>query len=68
MGLDVTDRIELFIHGPEDVREAVEAFADHLAGETLAVSWEWKELEMSVEAECGGMKCSLYLRKSDETA
>jgi isoleucyl-tRNA synthetase len=37
-GLEITDRIELALGGPNGVHEAAEAFRDFIAGETLAVS------------------------------
>ncbi|HSG46223.1 MAG TPA: DUF5915 domain-containing protein, partial [Longimicrobiales bacterium] len=37
-GLEITDRVELFIGGPDDVQGAARAFQDFIAGETLSVS------------------------------
>jgi isoleucyl-tRNA synthetase len=37
-GLEITDRIELLIGGPEDIEGAARAFRDFIAGETLSVS------------------------------
>jgi isoleucyl-tRNA synthetase len=62
-GLAVTDRIALFLHGPEDVRRAVEAFQDHLAGETLAVSWVWRKHEQASAVECGQELAYVHLEK-----
>lgn len=37
-GLEITDRVELLISGPDDVLGAARAFQDFIAGETLSVS------------------------------
>jgi isoleucyl-tRNA synthetase len=37
-GLEITDRVELVIGGPDDVLGAARAFQDFIAGETLSVS------------------------------
>jgi len=44
-GLAVTDRIELFIHGSDSLKEAWEAFAETIAEETLAVKNEWIKID-----------------------
>ncbi len=61
MDLNVTDRIRLYLEGPRPVQEAVEEYQDHLAGETLAVSWEWRRHEQSRELDCGSERCSVFL-------
>jgi isoleucyl-tRNA synthetase len=57
-GLEITDRIELAVFGPAEVREAATVWGDFLAGETLAESlaveetgdrdaWDaWRETEL----------------------
>jgi isoleucyl-tRNA synthetase len=62
-GLAVTDRIELYLHGPEEVRKAVEAFQERLAGETLAVSWVWRRHEQAAAVECGQEQAYVHLEK-----
>ena len=42
-GLDVSDRIDLAIGTPDEVRRRLEPFADMVAGETLAVAVRWVE-------------------------
>jgi isoleucyl-tRNA synthetase len=37
--LEITDRISLWVAGPEEVRTAAEAFRDFIAGETLATAF-----------------------------
>ncbi len=64
-GLEVTDRIYLYLYGPEEVRKAVESFEEHLLGETLSVSYEWKEPADGIEVECGEESCKIGLRKSE---
>lgn len=63
-GLDVTDRIVLFLFGREPVRSAVEDFQDHLTEETLALEWEWKQTSSGIEIECGDETCMVDLEKS----
>lgn len=62
-GLNVTDRIELFVAGPDSVRAAVDTYQDHLTEETLADSWDWKMKESSIEVECGNETCNIDLQK-----
>ncbi|UCF96405.1 MAG: isoleucine--tRNA ligase [Spirochaetaceae bacterium] len=66
MGLEVTDRIELSLFGPQAVKQAVEANQEFLKSETLAVSWRWLENEGAVEIDCGQEKCLVSLVKSSE--
>jgi isoleucyl-tRNA synthetase len=63
-GLDVTDRIVLFLHGSDAVKSAIEDFQDHLMEETLAVDWEWKQTSDGVEIECGDETGVVDLKKS----
>ena len=63
-GLDVTDRIDLFLSADEAVAEAVENYTDYLLTETLANSIQWKKTESSLEYECGEYRCYIELQKS----
>jgi isoleucyl-tRNA synthetase len=63
-GLEVTDRIILFLHGSEEVLEAVRSFDDYLVTETLARSWSWEKREESKEYECGDTTCFISLSKA----
>lgn len=63
-GLEVTDRIKLFVHGTENLKNAVENFEEHLTSEILAVSWEWDKKDDSEEVFCGEEKCLISLVKS----
>lgn len=62
-GLEVTDRIELFLSGPDAVRVAVDHHHEHLLSETLAVSWAWQKADDSFDVECGEEKCAVSLKK-----
>ncbi|MFP4383302.1 MAG: isoleucine--tRNA ligase [Spirochaetia bacterium] len=66
-GLEVTDRIDLFLDGEEYVKQAVESFQDYLMNETLSVSLSWQKMEDPREIECGEESIFVSLRKSDET-
>jgi isoleucyl-tRNA synthetase len=44
-GLEITDRISLGIGGPQEVREAADAFREFIAGETLATAYAVEALE-----------------------
>ncbi len=63
-GLDVTDRIELYLHGSETVRTAVEEHEEHLTDETLAENWEWRSTDDAIEAECGDETCPIALHRA----
>ena len=63
-GLEVTDRIELSLSGPEPVRAAAEHFRDHLLSETLATSWKWEKTADSTDIECGEETCAVSLKKA----
>jgi len=63
-GLEVTDRIELFLFGSEEVRAAAENHREHLLSETLAVSWNWRESRDAAEIDCGEEKCAVFLKKA----
>jgi isoleucyl-tRNA synthetase len=64
-GLMVTDRIQLYIDGPDNLRKAVETFEDHLLQETLAVSYDWKDDGDPITVECGDNTCRVGLVKAD---
>ena len=63
-GLEVTDRIELTLFGPEAVRKAAENYREHLLSETLAVGWKWEKSPEAVEVDCGEEKCAVAVRKA----
>jgi len=63
-GLEVTDRIELYIYGSPRLRLAWEAFSDYVASETLAVAVEWGETEEMIELNEGDEKWFIKVAKS----
>jgi isoleucyl-tRNA synthetase len=60
-GLDVSDRIELAIGTPEDVRRRLEPFAGMLAAETLAVSVRWVDPGAGTALTLAGEPLSIEL-------
>jgi isoleucyl-tRNA synthetase len=63
-GLEVTDRIELIIHGSDQLRAAAENHRSHLLSETLAVAMEWKKVGGAEEIDCGEEKCAVSIHKT----
>ncbi|HOV39614.1 MAG TPA: DUF5915 domain-containing protein, partial [Spirochaetales bacterium] len=64
-GLEVTDRINLFLHTQDpDVQDAVEEFQDYLLNETLAVSLEWDKNSSRKSIPCGDSSCVIGLEKA----
>ena len=63
-GLNVTDRINLSIHGSDALKKAVESFEKHLTSETLAVSWIWKKEKDAEKVACGDENCYISLSKA----
>jgi isoleucyl-tRNA synthetase len=64
MGLHVTDRIRLKLHGKEAVKRAAQNFQDHLSAETLALSWIWEKQDQAYEIQCGEEKCYIVIEKA----
>ena len=65
IGLEVTDRIALYIHGSERVQASLKNFWEHLCNETLAESWKWEDKENAREVECGTEKCRVFCKKAE---
>jgi len=53
MGLSVTDRIELAIHGTASLKEAWDRFGEDVAAETLAVKTEWAKVDGQISIAAG---------------
>jgi len=53
MGLSVTDRIELSIHGTDSLKEAWDRFGETAAAETLASKTEWLKTDNQIPIEAG---------------
>jgi isoleucyl-tRNA synthetase len=64
INLNVTDRIQLSIHGPDSVKKACEGFWEYLAAETLATGWKWETKSGATEIECGDEKCTIEITKA----
>ncbi len=63
-GLEVTDRIRIYLSGADRVKDAVEAFEDHLLQETLGDKWYWEEKTDAQDISCGDEEsCKLALEK-----
>jgi len=53
MGLTVTDRIELCVHGSDSLKDAWDRFGEIAAAETLAVKTEWTKTNGQITIEAG---------------
>ncbi|MCP5513937.1 MAG: isoleucine--tRNA ligase [Spirochaetales bacterium] len=62
-GLDVTDRINLWLSTEDAVKNAVGNYSDYLINETLTNRLEFVKKEGSSEYECGDYKCFIELEK-----
>ncbi|MDI9386569.1 MAG: DUF5915 domain-containing protein, partial [Spirochaetota bacterium] len=63
-GFDVTDRIELLVHGPESLKKAFDVFSDYIASETLATKIEWQALSTSTSIEAGDTAWEVKIEKA----
>ena len=63
-GFDVTDRIELLVHGPEPLKKAFDAFSDYIASETLATKIDWQALSTSTSIEAGDTAWEVKIEKA----
>jgi len=53
MGLSVTDRIELCLHGVDSLKEAWDNFNETVATETLAIKTQWAKTDGQIPIEAG---------------
>jgi isoleucyl-tRNA synthetase len=53
MGLEVTDRIRLTVHGSDTLKEAWDSLGDGAAEETLAIDTAWASAEGQIAIEAG---------------
>ena len=69
-GLEVTDRIDLTLAGPPELKAALDDFADFVSGETLALRLEWlHEAEPGMtELEAGDLVWKASLARSPAKA
>ena len=65
-GLEVSDRIRLYLNGPPEVQEAVDAFRTFIAGETLAVEIIWGERTGIVPLEAGTGTAHADVERADK--
>jgi isoleucyl-tRNA synthetase len=64
MGLSVTDRIKLTVHGPESLKEAWNRFAAAAAAETLAVETAWAAVDGQIPLEAGEQTWLVKIEKN----
>jgi isoleucyl-tRNA synthetase len=63
-GLDVSDRIEIFLHTADgELREAAEDYQDYLLSETLGTAISWEKRPGAHKIECGGKSCAVFVKK-----
>lgn len=62
-GLEVTDRIILYIDGSDRLKDAVENFEEHLLKEILGESIIWTKRKSSMEVDFGTDLCFIDLEK-----
>jgi isoleucyl-tRNA synthetase len=63
-GLNVTDRIRLYVYGSDSARKAVQSYAEHLTSETLAIDWKWSKEKNSTEVLLGEENFYIALSKT----
>ncbi|MFA6934702.1 MAG: DUF5915 domain-containing protein, partial [Sphaerochaetaceae bacterium] len=64
MGLEVSDRIELVINGPEIVEKTLEAFKAYIMGETLAVKLDYDQTLDGPIIEAGDLDVIISIKKA----
>jgi isoleucyl-tRNA synthetase len=64
MGLSVTDRIELCLHGVDSLKEAWDNFGKTAAEETLAVKTQWAKADGQIPIEAGDETWYVKISKS----
>ena len=62
-GFDVADRIKLYIHGDELIKESVQLFGPYISSETLADELLFEISDDSIETECGDASARLAVRR-----
>jgi isoleucyl-tRNA synthetase len=67
-GLEVSDRIRLYLAGPERLKRALDAYSAYISGETLAVETSYAALPAEsagwTPVEAGGETCLIRLEKA----
>jgi len=62
-GLSVTDRIELYLHGSDSLKEAWDRFGESVAAETLATKTEWVKADGQIPIEAGDEPWQVMIQK-----
>jgi isoleucyl-tRNA synthetase len=60
--LDVTDRIALYLSGPEEVAEAVKFHTDYIQQETLSESMEQEDFGTGITTQCGDYEVTFDIK------
>ncbi len=63
-GLDVTDRVVLYLDASNNLAEAVREFEEYLMSETLALSIKWEKRDDARSVDVGGEKCGVVVEKA----
>jgi len=63
IGLEVTDRVDVTLHGSDRLQEAARIFEGHWTSEVLASRWCWRESESASKIECGDEEGHVSLSK-----
>jgi len=63
-GLEVSDRIHVYVHGSDLIQQSLDSFGDYLVGETLANELRWERPEGAVEVEAGEEKAFVSFVKA----
>ncbi len=58
-GLEIADRIKLYYNGDDDIKEALEMFSDYVKDETLATTYEVKDVGEVVDINGHDVKISV---------
>jgi isoleucyl-tRNA synthetase len=64
LGLNVTDRIKLILHGSARLKSALDDFAEYVNSETLSIKTVWAEEEAMTEIEAGEEKWQVKIEKA----
>jgi isoleucyl-tRNA synthetase len=63
-GLDYADRVRVLYRAAPELEQAIEAWRDWIAGETLTVAWAPLEGTATVDSEVDGLELAFEIRKA----
>ncbi len=63
-GLEVSDRINLYLSGPDKLKEAFQAFEEYVSSETLAVKTLWGKTDGMTDIEAGDENWQVKVEKA----